>query len=337
MSLYAFPIPQKIGLRLRCAVVTRAKRMSIVRVPPDDFIYIGGGNFQNIGNEFFRYLIELGGLQPHHKVLDVGCGIGRLAVPLTQYLNAKGGYDGLDIVPMGIDWCRQNITSQYPHFRFHLADLFNRSYNRHGRFEASAYSFPFQQETFDMICLVSVFTHMLPAEVENYLYEIARVLKRNGLCLITYFLWNTESADLHDRKKCEWNVKFQKGPFRSISRHRPEDAVCFDESFLVKLYQKFGLRLETPIRYGSWCGRPWATAFQDMILAKKVVCWPAPKPRVTLAHRMKLAIRRVLYGQIVARFRRLGMNTPELEIQRHIQARKIPPGKNRNAHFARNP
>jgi SAM-dependent methyltransferase len=300
--------------------------MSFQLVPPEDFIYTGGGNFQNIGNEFFRYLIDLGGLQPHHKVLDVGCGIGRLAIPLTHYLNREGSYKGLDIVRLGIEWCRNNITTQYPKFQFHLADLFNRSYNPHGRYEASEYAFPFPRETFDMVCLVSVFTHMLPPEVENYLYEIARVLKRNGQCLITYFLWNQESSQLHNQGECAWEFKFDKGLCRTISRHRPEDAVCFDEPYILELYKKFGLQIDQPIRYGFWCGRP-AAAFQDMILAKKIVCWPARKPRVAPGNRLALACRRAFFGQIVARFRGMGKSIQEVEIQRHIQARKIPPPK----------
>lgn len=57
-----------------------------------------GRNVQRDGEQFLQYFIELGGLKPSDRVLDVGCGIGRLAIPLTQYLDARGGYAGLDIV-----------------------------------------------------------------------------------------------------------------------------------------------------------------------------------------------------------------------------------------------
>ena len=45
---------------------------------------------------------------------------------LTQFLDAPGSYEGLDIVDVGIDWCQRTITPRFPRFRFHLADVFNR-------------------------------------------------------------------------------------------------------------------------------------------------------------------------------------------------------------------
>ena len=40
----------------------------------------------------------------------------------------------------------------------------------------------------DVAFLTSVFTHMLPEDVEHYLDELARVLKPGGRTLITWFL-----------------------------------------------------------------------------------------------------------------------------------------------------
>ena len=52
--------------------------------------WVGGGGsaaFKAIGNEFLGYLVDLSALQPGDAVLDVGCGSGRMALPLTGYLN----------------------------------------------------------------------------------------------------------------------------------------------------------------------------------------------------------------------------------------------------------
>jgi cyclopropane fatty-acyl-phospholipid synthase-like methyltransferase len=43
-----------------------------------------------------------------------------------------------------------------------------------------------------VILLKSVFTHLRPAEVENYLKEVARLLKADGRCLAPFFLLNQE-------------------------------------------------------------------------------------------------------------------------------------------------
>ena len=86
--------------------------------PPRRMIFVGDGDFKAEGKKALKLLIELGGLQPSEKVLDVGCGIGRTAVQLTKYLNGKGNYEGFDIVPEGIEWCSEKISPKYPNFHF---------------------------------------------------------------------------------------------------------------------------------------------------------------------------------------------------------------------------
>ena len=49
-------------------------------------------------------------------------------------------------------------------------------------------AFPCADNSFDLVFLTSVFTHMFAGDVENYLSEISRVLKPGGKCLITWFL-----------------------------------------------------------------------------------------------------------------------------------------------------
>ncbi len=237
--------------------------------PPKRMIFVGDGDFKKIGEEFLRHFIELGGLNPNERVLDVGCGIGRMAVPLTRYLDKRGSYEGFDIVAEGINWCRKNITSKYPNFQFQLADAFNKDYNPSGRYKACEYKFPYENESFDFVFLISVFTHMLPKDIENYLGEISRVLKRNGRCLISFFLLNKESLQLINDKKSTRDFKYECEGFRTIDTHIPELAVSYDEAFIFSLYEKYGLKIKQPIRYGSWCGRSNFLGYQDIIIASK--------------------------------------------------------------------
>ena len=57
--------------------------------------------------------------------------VGRAAVALIPQL-PSGTYEGFDIVPQFIRWCRREITSRHPNFGFQLADVQNRQYNRNG-------------------------------------------------------------------------------------------------------------------------------------------------------------------------------------------------------------
>ena len=111
-------------------------------------------------------------------------------MPLTKYLSKSGSYDGFDIVPRAIKWCSNNITSRYPNFRFHFADIYNKHFNPNGRLTAADFRFPYGDGMFDLVFLTSVFTHMLQNDVEHYLSEISPVLKLDGA--LSHHLASTE-------------------------------------------------------------------------------------------------------------------------------------------------
>lgn len=238
-------------------------------VPPKRMLGSFEGDFKKIGEEYLRYLVELVDLKRNEKVLDVGCGIGRVAVALTKYLSKEGRYEGFDIVPEWVDWCIKKVSPKYPNFRFQLVDVFNSRYNQNGKWKASEYKFPYENESFDFVFLTSVFTHMLPEDMENYFSEIARVLKRNGRSLISFFLLNEESLKLMNNGKCTLDFKHEIGNYRTIDPNSPEMAVCYNESFILGLYEKYGLRQKRSVHYGSWCTRSKFYSYQDIVVASK--------------------------------------------------------------------
>jgi SAM-dependent methyltransferase len=237
--------------------------------PPRSLKFVGGGDFQQIGLEFRRYFIDLADLKPDECILDVGCGVGRLAVPLTSYLSPKGRYQGFDIVKKGIQWCEREISSRFENFSFQHLDVYNANYNRRGRIRAQDLVFPFRDGTFDFVFLTSVFTHMLPADLKNYLGEISRVLKKDGRCLLTFFLLNDESESLIAQGFSGLDFHFQQDGFRTIDRTNPEAAIAYKEAFIKELLAQHGFRIAPPIRYGSWCKRTSFLSFQDLIVANK--------------------------------------------------------------------
>lgn len=236
--------------------------------PPHKLRFVGAGDFQEVGKEFFRYFVDLCELKPDARVLDVGCGIGRMAVPLTRFFTS-GSYEGFDIVPKGIDWCTGKITRKYPNFRFQLADVHNKMYNPGGRFSASEYRFPYPDDAFDFIFLTSVFTHMLPADMENYVSEIARVLKPGAKALITHFLINGESRDLIDRNQSMFRLRDTGKGYWTRSEEDAEQAIGYDEGPVKLLYKKHHLSIIEPIHHGSWCGRKDYLSFQDIVTVRK--------------------------------------------------------------------
>ena len=239
-------------------------------IPPKSMIFGGGGDFEKIGQEFKNYFIELANLQPSDRVLDVGCGIGRMAIPLTNYLSKEGEYWGFDIVKKGIEWCQSRISPKFSNFHFQHSDVCNKHYNPNGKVQAQNFQFSFDDESFDFVFLTSVFTHMFPSDLENYLSEISRVLKPEGKCLITFFILNEESENLVRLGRSALNFLYKIQGCITINENDPEAAIAYSEEFVLRLFKKYGLKIAQPIHYGSWCKRDTFLTYQDLIIATKI-------------------------------------------------------------------
>ncbi len=238
--------------------------------PPQWMNFVGGGDFKEIGNEFFNYFKEIGRLKPNEKILDVGCGIGRMAVSLTSYLKDGGSYEGFDIVARGIQWCQKKISPRALNFHFRHADIYNYGYNPTGKYKAVHYQFPYENHSFDFVFLTSVFTHMLPQDMDHYFSEIKRVLKQGGRCFITFFLLNEESLGLINAGASTIDFKYKLDGYEGNlikDSFIPEAAIAYPEQYIKELYEKYNLEICPPIRYGSWCGRKEFLSFQDIVLA----------------------------------------------------------------------
>ncbi len=260
------PLTERVrdSLRLRALdardrVSGRADRL----VPPRRLDFAGHSDFVETGDEFLGHFVELGGLQPHHAVLDVGCGMGRMARPLAGYLDGAGSYDGFDVNRDGIGWCRRRYA-RHDSFRFQVADLYNRRYNPHGAHAAGDYRFPYDDGRFDLVVATSVLTHLLEREAEHYLDEMKRVAKPGGRALVTFFLLNEESRRLLREGRSALAFLDPDDHVSVVDADLPEEAVAYDEAWVRE-------RLPgADVRYGSWCGREDATSFQDIVVA------PAP-------------------------------------------------------------
>ncbi len=229
--------------------------------------------FKMDGEEFLTYFKAFCELTPDSRVLDVGCGIGRMAFPLTDYLSSQGSYDGFDIIQSQIEWCQAHISTKYPNFRFQHLDVYNKTYNPKGQQTSTNVRFPYADAQFDLVFLTSIFTHMLPEDVDHYLGEIARVLRPGKVVLFTMFLLNAESERLITQNPAGSRYTFPKRypdqHYAVMDVQRPEDAIAFDETFVRQLCAKHGLRIQEPIRYGAWCGRPDYLSGQDIVIATK--------------------------------------------------------------------
>lgn len=227
-------------------------------IPPRSEIFTGSvDDFAVSGRALRERLIAFAGLTPDSRVLDIGSGMGRLAVALTGYLDStRGSYEGLDIVPAGVASCQERISSRYPNFRFTLADVYNKEYQPGGTVKAAEYRFPYDDDSFDVVVLASVFTHMLTEDVEHYVSEIARILKPGGRCYSTYSLLDEESLRSMADHTGELRFERYEGPCWVADHKVPELAVAYEAAFVREVHQRHGLAGDYAVHHGNWAHRP---------------------------------------------------------------------------------
>lgn len=233
--------------------------------PPKGMIFTGSGDFVADGRRLLADFQRVANLQPQHRVLDVGSGIGRIALPLADFLNEKGTYDGFDVVERGVFWCRENISSRHPNFRFLHVPLKNDLYTSDGS-DASDFTFPYADESFDFCCVISVFTHLLPDEVARFLSEIRRCLRPGGTVFATFF-WYDSPDRLAANSAFTFPHRFENHAL--MDKKVQAGNVAFSENWLAEQCAGFDVLVKN---FGFWDGRERGEClnFQDVLVLQRV-------------------------------------------------------------------
>lgn len=125
-----------------------------------------GGGFKEIG-PIEAALLRHAGLPQAGYLIDVGCGSGRLAQPLSRWL--QGRYLGIDVVPKLIEHARR--LAARPDWRFEVIDHIE---------------IPEDDGEADMVCFFSVLTHLTQDQCYWYLEEARRVTKAGGRIVFSF-------------------------------------------------------------------------------------------------------------------------------------------------------
>jgi SAM-dependent methyltransferase len=228
---------------------------------------VGDSDFVATGEEVAGLLVDAAGLQPGHRVLDVGCGFGRVARALIGPLGPDGSYEGFDASAEAVAWCARRYAGRQPNFGFTHLDVRSAVYNPDGALAAREVDFPYEDANFDVVLAASVFTHLLADGTDRYLAESARVLRAGGRMLVTLFLLDDEARLLQREGAPAVVLRQEHWPAVVADPAEPEAAVGYDEGWVRGRLADHGLQLLEPVRRGTWSGRTGATGFQDVIVA----------------------------------------------------------------------
>lgn len=142
------------------------------------------------------------------RVLDWGCGCGRLARYLLPQLSAP--LTGIDIDEDNIAWCQQNLPS---------GDYFHISPTPPTQFE---------NDTFDLIIGISIFTHLREPDQFLWLEELHRIACPDGILLVTVHGNTTVGRAALPETAF---IQLQKDGFLDIGRNPNLDGVTSDHEY----------------------------------------------------------------------------------------------------------
>jgi ubiquinone/menaquinone biosynthesis C-methylase UbiE len=213
-------------------------------VLPAKHLRFGGKEFKN--DDFFlasaqseaQRLVRRCGLSTESAVLDVGCGVGRLPIGILDQVGDVRAYRGVDVHSKSIRWCKLHIEGAHPSFQFQVIDVKNHCYNPSGSPLSGSFRLPFDDGSFNIIYLYSVFSHMMPDDVSVYFAEFTRLLRPEGKTFLTAFLEEgvPDAMENPPDYRMKWN-----GPLHCVRYNMP---------FFTKLAGSAGLRV-SEFEYGQ--------------------------------------------------------------------------------------
>jgi SAM-dependent methyltransferase len=183
-----------------------------------------GAQFEAYG-QIEADILRFFGLRDDATLIDVGCGAGRLAIPLSK--THQGSYLGTDIVPDLLEFARESCNR--PDWRFELVDSLR---------------IPALDQSADMVCFFSVLTHLLHEQSYLYLEEAKRVLKPDGRIVFSFlefrmpFHWSVFASTVNDargRNEHPLNVFIERDAIQAWATHLGLAVVDFhagDEAFV---------------------------------------------------------------------------------------------------------
>lgn len=241
----------RVGERVRSLPIRAAHRGHGLPLPPPKLMHLvaasedvawfleGGRRAASaLRNVLARQGVALESLG---AILDFGCGSGRV---LRHWHDLKGpDLHGTDYNPALIDWCAESLP--FARFRVNGLDA----------------GLSYEDETFDLIYALSVFTHLTEARQVFWMTELTRVLRPGGYLFVTvhgtHYLPQLGASD---------RQRFADGKLVVVGSNREgsNDCAAFHPESYVRQTFRQGLEVVDFVPEGA-LGNPR----QDVVLMRK--------------------------------------------------------------------
>jgi ubiquinone/menaquinone biosynthesis C-methylase UbiE len=261
---------------------------------------VNNDSFGGISTFFLDYLINVCNLPNHWNVLELGCSIGCMSLPIIKHLKS-GHYTGLDPNPICIEWANREIVQLFPISSSVPAQVVAPATAPPSSISPQPYAvasptitsslvvpppstvqspvfsppsfqnmtsdfvLPFADNQLDLVFSATTFTILPPKLMTKYLHEIHRVLKKGGQLIIGLYMCSCSRSP--DKTHKIRSIKANNEQY--ITNNYSERATVHQGSSVYKSMESQHFEIKDTI-FGRWSDTSNSKLYQDVIHAVKI-------------------------------------------------------------------
>jgi SAM-dependent methyltransferase len=240
--------------------------------------WVGGSDPEAVGDACFGILNRYISITPASRLLDFGCGIGRVLLSVLKHRPGVGQLTGFDIMPQVIEFGTHHIGSTFPNTSFELIKGNNDHYDQFIAAGDASVAKSREQllatygSTFSGAYAFSVFTHVEMADFRALLALLVKLIEPGGELLFTAFLLTPYSRQAIGKRTALFpfgeTAYEADGAIFIGNRADRMGFIAFDLALVEQMVFDAGLVI-THVEHGSWTGARFSASLQDVIVCRR--------------------------------------------------------------------
>lgn len=185
------------------------------------------------------------------SLLDMGCGT-KFTQAILEYDLPLKQYTGIDVYKEMVEFLNSSVDDA--RFSFHHMNIHNEMYNPAGEYLTDTTELAVPPESFDVVSLFSVFTHLAPHDYVNMLKVLRRYIKPSGKLIFSLFVNERSTTGLGLMDGMYSELEAQGGDLSSLDdppdfydAHKDESLrwAVYSREFALKLIEGTGWAVES--------------------------------------------------------------------------------------------